>query len=87
MIHLTRLNHHPIAVNCDLVKFIESSPDTTLTLINGEKIIVLEAPTEILTRIGTWRAHILALAWPDGLHAHAAHISAHHHATRAAESE
>ncbi len=43
MIHLTRLNGNPLVVNSDLIKYAESSPDTMLTLVNGEKIVVLES--------------------------------------------
>ena len=40
MIQLTRLNGTPLVVNSDLIKFIEQSPDTLVTLITGEKIVV-----------------------------------------------
>ena len=43
MIQLTRLNGNPIALNSDLIKFVENAPDTVITLINGEKIIVRES--------------------------------------------
>ena len=43
MIQLTRLNNHPLAVNSDLIKFIEQAPDTVITLVTGEKILVLES--------------------------------------------
>jgi flagellar protein FlbD len=36
MIQLTRLNSHPLVVNSDLIKFVEQSPDTVITLVNGE---------------------------------------------------
>ena len=36
MIELTRLNGHALAVNCDLIRYAESSPDTTLTLVDIE---------------------------------------------------
>jgi flagellar protein FlbD len=38
MIQLTRLNNSPLIVNSDLVKFVEQSPDTVITLVNGEKL-------------------------------------------------
>ena len=37
VIQLTRLNGNPIALNSDLIKFVENAPDTVITLINGEK--------------------------------------------------
>ena len=42
MIELTRLNGSPMVLNSDLIKTAEASPDTMLTLINGEKLIVRE---------------------------------------------
>ena len=37
MIELTRINHVPLIVNSDLIEFIETAPDTILTLTNGQK--------------------------------------------------
>jgi flagellar protein FlbD len=59
MIQLTRLNHHPLAVNSDLIKFVEPSPDTVITLVSGEKIVVLEPPDEVLRKIVEFRRSIL----------------------------
>lgn len=52
MIHLTRLNSQPLVVNADLIKFIENAPDTVITLLTGEKLVVRESVTEVLKRIG-----------------------------------
>jgi len=60
MIQLTRLNGLPIVLNSDLIKTAESSPDTMLTLINGEKIIVRESCEDVTERILTYRARLLA---------------------------
>ena len=43
MIQLTRLNNHPLVVNSDLIKFVEQAPDTVITLLSGEKIVVRES--------------------------------------------
>ena len=59
MIWLTRLNAHPLAVNSDLIKFVEQAPDTVLTLVNGEKIIVRESAEEVLNRIIEFRRSVL----------------------------
>jgi flagellar protein FlbD len=59
MIHLTRLNSSPLTVNSDLIKFVEQSPDTVITLINGEKILVRESADEILRRIIEFRRSVL----------------------------
>ena len=60
MIQLTRLNNQPLAVNSDLIKFIEQAPDTVITLVNGEKIVVREGATEILQRIVEFRRSVLS---------------------------
>lgn len=55
MIQLTRLNNQPMMVNSDLIKFVEKAPDTVLTLITGEKIIVLESADLVLEKIVAFR--------------------------------
>lgn len=52
MIHLTRLNNQTLVVNADLIKFIEKAPDTVITLLTGEKLVVRESVNEVLKRIG-----------------------------------
>ena len=60
MIELTRLNGTPIMLNSDLIKTAEASPDTMLTLINGEKMIVREDTAEIVERVLAYRSRLLA---------------------------
>jgi flagellar protein FlbD len=72
MIQLTRLNNKPLMVNSDLIKFVEQSPDTLVTLITGEKIVVLEPAESVLARIIEFRRAVLqglSLAW-DASSAH-----------------
>lgn len=64
MIQLTRLNSHPLTVNSDLIKFIEQSPDTLITLVNGEKIVVRESVQEVLDRIVEFRRSVLQTIVP-----------------------
>ena len=59
MIELTKLNGNPMMLNCDLIKTAEASPDTMLTLINGEKLIVRENCAEVAERILADRARLL----------------------------
>ena len=58
MIRLTRLNNRPLVVNPDLIKFIENAPDTVITLVTGEKIVVLESAEEVMTRIVDYRRQL-----------------------------
>ncbi len=60
MIELTRLNGNPMLLNSDLIKTAEASPDTMLTLINGEKLIVREELSLVLDRVVAYRAALLA---------------------------
>lgn len=60
MIKLTRLNGNPMMINSDLIKTAEASPDTMLTLINGEKLIVREELDEVIQRVLCYRARLLA---------------------------
>jgi flagellar protein FlbD len=60
MIELTRLNGAPMVLNSDLIKTAEASPDTMLTLINGEKLIVREDTAEVVERVLAYRARLLA---------------------------
>jgi flagellar protein FlbD len=50
MIQLTRLNGHPFILNAELIKFIEQTPDTLVTLRDGDKLMVLESPDEVVRR-------------------------------------
>jgi uncharacterized protein YlzI (FlbEa/FlbD family) len=72
MIQLTRLNSKPLLLNSDLIKFVEQSPDTLVTLITGEKIVVLEKGSEVLDRVIDFRRSVLqglSLTWdPSSSH-------------------
>ena len=50
MIVLTRLNDNQFVVNAELIRTIEERPDTTIELINGEKIIVKEKMMEVVAK-------------------------------------
>ena len=59
MIQLTRINKSALAVNADLVKFVESAPDTVITLSTGEKVVVTESLEQIIDLIVQFRRLIL----------------------------
>ncbi len=60
MIEVTRLNGNSMMINSDLIKIAEASPDTMLTLIHGEKLIVRESCEEIAEKVLAYRARLLA---------------------------
>ncbi len=55
MIHLTRINRVPLVLNSDLIEHIETTPDTVISLTNGQKFVVLETVEEIIRRVIDFR--------------------------------
>lgn len=50
MITVTRLDERVIVLNADLIKMIEATPDTIVTLISGDTVIVRETVDEVVRR-------------------------------------
>lgn len=50
MIKLTRLNGEEFVLNADLIRLVESRPDTYITLTAGDRIIVRESVDEVVKR-------------------------------------
>jgi flagellar protein FlbD len=50
MITVTRLNSQALVINAELIKFIEQTPDTMITLTTGERIMVRETVNEVVAR-------------------------------------
>ena len=50
MIRVTRLDGRELAVNAKLIRFVEATPDTILSLTSGEKVVVRESVDEIIRR-------------------------------------
>jgi len=53
----------PLAVNPDLIERAESTPDTVITLVDGSKLVVVETLDEVMARVRTWRAAVVAEAY------------------------
>lgn len=65
MIQLTRLNGETMVLNSDLVRYAEANPDTVITLVTGEKIVVSESCEELIARVLEYRAGLLRRAFPQ----------------------
>lgn len=50
MIKLTRLNGEEFVVNADMIRYVESRPDTYVTLTTSERVIVKEPVAEVVRR-------------------------------------
>lgn len=64
MIRLTRLNGRQFLVNAELIKFLEETPDTVVTLINGERFLVEENADEIVDRVIEFGKRVRAFPQP-----------------------
>jgi flagellar protein FlbD len=61
MIVLHRLNEKEFVLNCDLIKYVEATPDTMLTLMTGEKIMVRESVEQVLEETKRYKSEIFGL--------------------------
>ncbi len=50
MITVTRLDERVVVLNADLIKMLEATPDTIITLVNGDMVIVRESVDEVVRR-------------------------------------
>ncbi|MCH8911978.1 MAG: flagellar FlbD family protein [Planctomycetes bacterium] len=62
MITVTRLNDQPLVLNAELIKTVESTPDTLITLINGDRMMVKESMEEIVRKAVEYGRQIRAFA-------------------------
>ncbi len=58
MIRLTRLNGKVFVVNAELIEIMEETPDTVVTLNNGNRFVVSESVDEVINRIVEYRKKI-----------------------------
>jgi flagellar protein FlbD len=65
MIALTRLNGQPIMVNADLIESVETTPDTVITLVSGNKLIVRDSMDAIQDRIVEFKRKIYGSPAPN----------------------
>jgi flagellar protein FlbD len=47
MITLTRLDGETFILNAELIKYVEQRPDTFITLVSNDRIVVAESPQEV----------------------------------------
>lgn len=64
MIRLTRLNHARMVLNSDLIEHIDVTPDTMITLTNGQILRVLESADDVVERCVEYRRRISSREWP-----------------------
>lgn len=60
MIKVTRLGGKAtlLVINADLIEFVESTPDTVITLTTGDKMVVRESVDEVVARVVAYKRAI-----------------------------
>jgi flagellar protein FlbD len=58
MIEVERVNGNKMLINPDLIKFIETTPDTVVTFTDGEKIMLRTLPDTIVKMIIAFRKKV-----------------------------
>jgi flagellar protein FlbD len=48
MIRLTRLNGQVFVLNAELIRYVETLPDTSITLTDGDRLVVRESLNDVL---------------------------------------
>lgn len=64
MISVTRLNGQKFVLNAELIRTIEENPDTIITLVSGEHLVVREGSKEIVQRVIEYNRHLRRLCPP-----------------------
>ncbi len=59
MVKVTRLAGDSVYINADLIEFVESTPDTMITLTTGRKIIINEGVEYVIDAIIDYRKKLL----------------------------
>ena len=62
VIKLTRLNRKPVVINPDNVLWADATPDTTLCLTSGERILVRESLEEMVELVVSYQQAVRAKA-------------------------
>lgn len=65
MIRLTRLDGEAFLLNAELIRYVESRPDTFITLGANDRIIVRESMDEVLRRVLEYQRSKYLVPAPD----------------------
>ncbi len=55
MIQLTRLGGESFVLNAELIRYVEACPDTYITLVSGDRLVVGETIDEVVERAVTYQ--------------------------------
>ena len=66
MIALTHLNGKAFYMNAELIKFVEETPDTVITMRDGDKILVSEPARQVVAKIIAYSRTVRVMPILDG---------------------
>ena len=52
-------NSHKKVLNADLIEHVETTPDTVISMTNGQKFVVLESTDDVVRKVIEFRREIL----------------------------
>jgi flagellar protein FlbD len=58
MIKVTRLNDRPFVINAEQILYLEETPDTVVTLMTQDKVVVKESVDDVIQRVLEYRRSI-----------------------------
>lgn len=58
MIYVHRLNNEKFLLNCELIEFVEETPNTVVSMVSGRKLIVSESCSKMKKLIIDYRKKI-----------------------------
>jgi len=58
VIKVTRLNGTEYLLNPHLIESVDKTPDTTITLVSGKKVVIKETPKEMVDEIIAYRKRL-----------------------------
>jgi len=60
MIHVSRLNGKEFVLNAELIREVESTPDTIISLVTGGKVMVRESVDDVVAAVVEYRRRAYA---------------------------
>jgi len=67
MVSLTRLNGQRFVLNAEHIRLVEENPDTVITLVGGEHLVVREPVREVVARVIEFHRHTRRFSTPSEL--------------------
>ena len=59
MIEVSRLNGKSFILNSDLIKYVEETPDTLITLSTGDKLMVKDKIADVIEKVMDYRKRVI----------------------------